>query len=955
MDKKNNILFGIQKKRKAKFLLDKQYPSKLNEDKALNKSGSTKDLSIYKYKCSKSLSQNKKKNEIILLEEKNIKKSSNHPIFLSFMMNKKNFAYSSEKNLKIRNYQDKNKNNNILIKSNSTNNIHQPIILEPFNSNHINRVIIKKNENVKLINNKKETINNFGKFTLNTSILKKILKNNLNINQIRNVNVFNINKRYLNKNKKQNQNTILLKNTSTFNSNITNNTSDNLNYSIIPNANISQNQKMLSTIHIPLQNTTNISTINNITKEINQVINNSSLQINEYIAKDTKDKNIKKILMISKKENENGKVLINKKSFKLKDFHNFPTVLVEEGQNKNKDIKNNISYLYNSYSKRRINFKNMNKQFENDRIIKPYIFKNKNINSSENLINNRDEIKKELNIKEKNVNIKDNKIDKNQKVKRIINEKKINLIEGKIKKKARKKVNKNKTKERNKFLYIFNTNKLGKIYGHNKFLKFIYSDISKKNEFLINKEKEDKIPIIIKRTKEIKKIILNEEKNLKEYINNINGSLNNLKNGIFITEKKIKIKEKYNNLINQIFFYKFTSLYILPFKKINLSYIFNNYLFKSKSFSTIYLPFINLKNSNKRHALISRKSLFAFELSNSLYPDIKSIFIKEEPEKFKLFISNIDLIIRLINKDIDDSKNDVDIKNIINKINKPLKANKITNLINKKKNYTNRNRNTVKNYMDLSFMPQFDNSGQRNNTYKLMFQENKNSHNNNYYFKKDFPHSLLEEKPFFEVPKRSFNIKLNSAISNAILYNKICDKKIEEIKKDNNKIVKDIMEDEIQYEDIINKKCIEKLKIAINRCKTIKGRKNIIDNYKILNEIKGKKHMEETLRVLINEREENLFLDYLEKIYRRIDLNCKDENNNTLLILSVKEGLINIIKELLEKNVEINFRNKQGNTALHIALGNKMFYIADLLKKYGADESILNKNGQSPWECVTKS
>ena len=163
------------------------------------------------------------------------------------------------------------------------------------------------------------------------------------------------------------------------------------------------------------------------------------------------------------------------------------------------------------------------------------------------------------------------------------------------------------------------------------------------------------------------------------------------------------------------------------------------------------------------------------------------------------------------------------------------------------------------------------------------------------------------------------------------------------------------MNEEKNLEDLINKKCIENLKTAINKCNRLKGKKNLGDNYHILNQIKGKKYMEETLRMLINEGEESLFLDYFAQIYRKIDINCKDENNNTLLILSVREGLINVVKELLEKNVNINIRNVKGNTALHYALGNKMYYIADLLKKNGADESILNKNGLTPWECVGQS
>ena len=154
----------------------------------------------------------------------------------------------------------------------------------------------------------------------------------------------------------------------------------------------------------------------------------------------------------------------------------------------------------------------------------------------------------------------------------------------------------------------------------------------------------------------------------------------------------------------------------------------------------------------------------------------------------------------------------------------------------------------------------------------------------------------------------------------------MCNKKNYEIKKYDTQIIQDLISEENNFEDLINKKCIENLKIAINNCNRLKGKKNLGDNYYILNQIKGKKYMEETLRMLINEGEENLFLEYFGQIYSKIDINCQDENNNTFLILSVREGLINVVKELLEKNVNINIRNKKGNTALHYALGNKMYF-----------------------------
>ena len=57
----------------------------------------------------------------------------------------------------------------------------------------------------------------------------------------------------------------------------------------------------------------------------------------------------------------------------------------------------------------------------------------------------------------------------------------------------------------------------------------------------------------------------------------------------------------------------------------------------------------------------------------------------------------------------------------------------------------------------------------------------------------------------------------------------------------------------------------------------------------------------------------------------------------------------------MEKGVNVNLQNKQGNTALHYALSRKNFEMADLLKKYGAHEDIINKKGFSPWECLGKT
>ena len=44
--------------------------------------------------------------------------------------------------------------------------------------------------------------------------------------------------------------------------------------------------------------------------------------------------------------------------------------------------------------------------------------------------------------------------------------------------------------------------------------------------------------------------------------------------------------------------------------------------------------------------------------------------------------------------------------------------------------------------------------------------------------------------------------------------------------------------------------------------------------------------------MLINENEKSLFFDCFGQIYSKIDINCRDENNNTFLILSQKIALL---------------------------------------------------------------
>ena len=148
---------------------------------------------------------------------------------------------------------------------------------------------------------------------------------------------------------------------------------------------------------------------------------------------------------------------------------------------------------------------------------------------------------------------------------------------------------------------------------------------------------------------------------------------------------------------------------------------------------------------------------------------------------------------------------------------------------------------------------------------------------------------------------------------------------------------------------------IHKIISIIHENKTKRISSSYRDYFEILRKIKGKENIETILRTLIKEGEIALFNEYLYKNTRIIDINAQDEDGNTFLILSIKEGIRPIIMTLLERGIDVNIQNNEGNTALHFALSGKNFIIADLLKKYGAKEDLYNDYGMTPWDSVGKT
>ena len=146
----------------------------------------------------------------------------------------------------------------------------------------------------------------------------------------------------------------------------------------------------------------------------------------------------------------------------------------------------------------------------------------------------------------------------------------------------------------------------------------------------------------------------------------------------------------------------------------------------------------------------------------------------------------------------------------------------------------------------------------------------------------------------------------------------------------------------------------QKLK-KISSKKFEKKNSNINDNSSDLSSSENNLNLEEIYLELLShiiEGRNNQFFKLFEKNKRYIDINEKLIEGNTLLIISSREGNLNITKFLCSQGIKVNIQNDKGNTALHYAIGNQFYSIADILTSHGAREDIPNNNGLLPWDCV---
>ena len=605
--------------------------------------------------------------------------------------------------------------------------------------------------------------------------------------------------------------------------------------------------------------------------------------------------------------------------------------------NKNETDKNNINENTAKSNKSIIKINNKKIEKNNNRKIEKY--NNTNNEKDNNKITeklNSSKIKKDkidkkvgdnkIIIKEENKNISIDKKDKKSKIKKSKKKKHKYERSNKIRKSY---INYKKTPSINnkiKFINITLNKEIKKTINdiNNNFIKEIKEDNDNiTHQKLDNQIESNKISILLNNKTNIDKIISRQKERLKP-VNPFPFDLNK-----YISDED-DIKEIYKYKIRKygkiyLKLKKFSILFILFYNYISiidkcaLDNNMLNYIRLHVEFSSIYLPVVNF--GEEKPLLITDK-LFSFKQkkNNNILQMVKTKFV--EKKKYKKGVQIISL-----------------------------------NFITKELLYYNMHSEDI-NYLDdeNSEILESDETSKNKKTYynsskKILYVKKKgiSLYRRNSVCKKiinPLSLSLLEKKGFFDLSKKRIENKIKYSINTNILHYKL---------RSNNRYKSNINHN-LNIKDKINEQYVNKAMSLLHDHKIKKDTSNQnVDYFELLRKITGKENIQNILRAFILEGETLLFAEYFNNNYRRIDINAKDEDGNTFLILSVKQELNYITNLLLERGVDINIQNKEGNTALHYALSAKNFILADLLKKFGAKEDCYNKLGYTPWDCVGKS
>jgi hypothetical protein len=101
----------------------------------------------------------------------------------------------------------------------------------------------------------------------------------------------------------------------------------------------------------------------------------------------------------------------------------------------------------------------------------------------------------------------------------------------------------------------------------------------------------------------------------------------------------------------------------------------------------------------------------------------------------------------------------------------------------------------------------------------------------------------------------------------------------------------------------------------------------------------------------IHENNIQLLEDILSR-YHGIKDTGRDSEGNSLLSAAACVGNSRILRLLLMQGFDPNMSNLNGDTPLHFAMKQRNFNVVDILVQHGANESIQNNQGLTPWECL---
>ena len=453
------------------------------------------------------------------------------------------------------------------------------------------------------------------------------------------------------------------------------------------------------------------------------------------------------------------------------------------------------------------------------------------------------------------------------------------------------------------------------------------NDKNTKHKKLDKEIKQTKISRLLSKKSNIDKIISKNKEKLKEYnfIFNLSKTINSEKISLHeIYRNKMRMNRKiYLELKKISILYNLLYGYIITiFDKCSLDNNMINYVRLHVEFSSIYLPIVKL--GDQKSILIADK-LFSFKINNNnkynnLIQMVKSKFI--ETKKYKKGVHNITL--NFITKELLYYNTHLEEVNFLEEENSE-----------KYDSISSSNRKTIKSTKKIPFISTRMSIKKKGLSYfkrsSSVIRRTVNSSSL----------SLLEKKKFYDISKKGIENKLKYSLNSNLLLYKISQ---DNIKKGSN------------IKDRISKQYLNKAISLIHEHKIKKeANRKHLDYFELLRKITGKENIEIILRAFIQESETLLFTEYFNNNYRRIDIDSQDDDGNTFLILSIKQGLNYITKTLLERGVDVNIQNNEGNSALHYALSGKNFVVADLLKKFGAKEDCYNSFGYTPWDCVGKS